>query len=364
MTDRRSSKIEDRKPRVALLPSDDGPCGFYRVLQPMMLLEKQGKIDLYLRRLENGYAFAPTWFDEADVVVVQRLQGAIPTPDQYSHALAFEDAVKAAGKRVVYEIDDDLARTSSGPTRSARVNATSRLVASCGWFTTTTHYAAKHLGGGHPAPRVIPNGLDVEMWRPPGYIPRSNRQTSRVRIVYAASRMHAADVQHLINPFRWIANRFPLVRFVLAGERYPELLRALGGRMEYAGQVSMKEWPAFARSLDGDIWVAPLQDSRFARSKSNLKWLEATAVGAAVVASPTEPYRVGPDGEPWKERPMFHARTGVEWTLALEHLVEHPEKRRALVERSIAVVHKHYTAQHTADAWMKVIQEVTDAGRF
>lgn len=380
--DRRAASRDDLRPlTVAALPSDDGPCGFYRIHQPLGLLARQGKIELGTRKLDDGrYAVSAPWLEQADVTILQRLGGPVapadtgnPT-DAEAYGLAFLHDVETNARRVVYEIDDDLENVTGnspdytdGPAHRAQAFATRKLMAACRLVTTTTREAADRLAGVNQERRVIPNGVDLELWRPPGYTPRCDQSDAQrgdeIRIVYAASRNHRTDALMLLNPFRYIAANYANVRFVLAGARYDALMDALGNRIEYAGSVSrMADWPEFARSLRGDIWVAPLENSRFARSKSPLKWIEATAVGAAVVASDVVAYSAGPDGQPWQGRPPLGlARSTVEWGIALAHMVESAELRRQMVALSMEVVAANYTAQHSADAWLRVLEEV--AGR-
>lgn len=49
--------------------------------------------------------------------------------------------------------------------------------------------------------------------------------------------------------------------------------------------ISTPEFPSVVASIKPDIYIAPLQENLFNSAKSNLKLLEATAVGAAVVPS-------------------------------------------------------------------------------
>lgn len=359
-----------------MLPSDEGPCGFYRVIQPLELLELHGKIQLERYALPDGRpAITTDLMRECDVTILQRVGAqppvSNPTPNQ-EHALYFARDVWKYGHKIVYEIDDDLENVVTNDpdfqdtaAHRARAHATRELMRSCRIVTTTTYEAAKRLESIHKTRRVVPNGLDLELWRPPGYTPRCDETEAQtggeVRIAYAASKYHVDDVRLLINPFKAMAAAHPNVRFVFAGGRYPVLLDALGDRAEHVGEVGMGSWPEFARSLRADIWVAPLVDSRFARSKSNLKWLEATAVGAAVVASDVVTYNRGPVGEPWFVPPMGLARSSMEWMIALEHLIVSAQLRRDLVRRSFGLLGQHYTAQHTADAWMRVIEEVCAA---
>lgn len=376
--DRRSINAPDNNlPRVAVLPSDRSACGFYRVLQPLRLLHEQGKIQLLLHEYDDGrFGIHPGM--KFDVWVVQKPGGALYPGDEMEEA--FLGDVKRNGPRVVYEVDDDLERVpkenpvqkpSSFPGYIAR---TRELIRACRLVTTTTPYAAENLRRVHPEVRVVPNGVDWKLWARRhgdrlcdgpqcltcgGVAPLAPRRpgVDDLRLVWAASPNHVEDARLLIGPFRELFRKYGHIKLVLAGGRFPQLEAALpASRVEYAGAVAdINDWPGFARLLRPDIWLAPLVDSKFARSKSNLKWLEGTALMVPVVASDVEPYRADPDGE---MLPCARVRTTREWVQALSLLIESAEHRAFLAAEAFHVAGQHYTAQHSADAWMRVIDEV------
>ncbi len=83
------------------------------------------------------------------------------------------------------------------------------------------------------------------------------------------------------------------------------------------------------------IGLAPLADTEFNRYKSDLKWLEYTALGLPVVASDLEPYR--------SIRDHITGRVLADgdvsgWADALQELAEDATARTLLVERAWAEV--------------------------
>lgn len=364
MIDRRSSSLPDSPiPTVMARPSDRSACGFYRVLQPLRLLHAQGKINLVMHEQPDGtFAIGPGKFD---VLILQKVGGALEPGDKDAADLLADLKRPDIGRKVVYEIDDDLFRvTKENPVIHPSkfpgfIERTKQLMRACRLVTTTTAYAAANLRRIHPEVRVVPNGIDLGVWRD-GYEEPDNGD--QVRIVWAASPNHVEDARLLIGPFRQIAREFPRVKLITAGGFFPSLVDC-GARVEHAGELldvpdKMANWPRFARSLRADIWLAPLVDSRFARSKSPLKAIEGTAAGAAVIASDVEPYRVGPDGSPWVVPPWGLVRNTREWVIALRNLILHARFRRELAAQALDVVRKHYTAQASADRWLAVIHEV------
>ena len=78
------------------------------------------------------------------------------------------------------------------------------------------------------------------------------------------------------------------------------------------------EYPRFLKSLNPDICLAPLEDNRFNRSKSNIKALESVAMGVPLVASDLEPYKGLPGT----------TNNDEEFISLIEELAETPKLRR------------------------------------
>ena len=74
--------------------------------------------------------------------------------------------------------------------------------------------------------------------------------------------------------------------------------------------------------LNFDIGIAPLLDSHFNRSKSNLKWLEVAAIKAPVVASDLVTYGNIKNGVTG-----YLARTEDDWYKYLSKLIKNDELR-------------------------------------
>ena len=60
--------------------------------------------------------------------------------------------------------------------------------------------------------------------------------------------------------------------------------------------ANILDYPKFMAKFSFDIGIAPLRDNFFNRAKSNLRWLEYSALGIPCVASNVEPMRCINDG--------------------------------------------------------------------
>lgn len=397
---------------VALLPSDAGGCGFYRVFQPLLELQRRGEVRLLcsiavphpdpvaraqgLVHLESvghhafpvirhalefgAFGLAERDAVVADVVIVQKGGGRGSGKAQELDLLA---QIKAHDRKAIYEVDDALdLMTPDNPSyeedilcNPGYIERARQIMKACHVVTCTTERLAEHLRRqGLPRVRVVPNAVDLPLWQqrldadgwerlpgapadapaaPPG-ASTPPRVEGQVRVGWLASRNHVADSALLIKPFKALARRFGgRVKFVLAGGFYPELKRALGDHLEFHAGVSVDQLPALARWLRLDVAVAPLVGTSFDACKSALKMQEAAALGVPCVASYAGPYKdVEAFGGP-------RVRNANDWVTAIAELVEDSERRaRVAAEQLRQVVARGLTVERQADALLDVLREV------
>ncbi|MEY2668908.1 MAG: hypothetical protein RJA59_1546, partial [Pseudomonadota bacterium] len=191
--------------KVAVLTSDEGGCGWYRLIQPLRRLERRGEVTLTARvTMRDGRRIpcilGSDW-DAADVVLIQKAASDEILVELGRH-----------GAKTVFEIDDDLDRITKDnpchreeilpqPGLLTRMRRNARL---CRLLTCTTPHLAGALKAWHGTRRVVPNGIDLDLWRP--CVPRGDGQ---VRIGYLASRAHVEDARLVARPLRRICDDHP-----------------------------------------------------------------------------------------------------------------------------------------------------------
>lgn len=198
------------------------------------------------------------------------------------------------------------------------------------WLTTTGPELAHVLRNRRPEYKmgstgVIPNFISDVYQHPP------IKHDDKVVIGYFGGTSHFADLNESGFPkaLRDIMKKYKQVHFRAAG--VPLDIPMPASRESF---VDGKRGEAWAReifpTLGMDIAVAPLLDNLFNAGKSNIKWQEATRMGAAVVASNLGPYKPLSDAAIRKV-----GNTRAEWYDALEELLS-PAKRKAQVEAAQA----------------------------
>lgn len=142
---------------------------------------------------------------------------------------------------------------------------------------------------------------------------------------------HAHDLEMILPALVRYLRRNPEIEFELFGSiPLPDALREFGDRVTMAPPV--RGYAEFLQSFaerNWDIGVCPLVKSAFNEVKANTKWVEYTAVGAAVIASRETVYDDCGSGGC-----AILADSNAEWLDALERLTDDPAERFRQVSRA------------------------------
>lgn len=340
-----SSKGEPLK--IVVFPSDRWGCGYYRMLMPSMKL------------VERGHKVAIAWDylnypRDADVYHFQR----ITTPA----GLRAMRALKAAGKLVMMDMDDDLFHLYPGhPSawyfgkgyqclncgnaimssdmkkcprcKSDNIEFQDRLKVCADafgvidWLTVSTPELQERFGMETRNMRsvVIPNFVDMRSFE--GLPEKGEEYTA---IGWFGSFTHTLDLSEiggLVN----ILTEYPENHiFVTAGESSENLMKLLSpsdALLEHIHELSpvdLSEYPEILKNID--IGLAPIRDNQFNRCKSELKAMEYGAAGCPVIASAVAPYK----------RYIEHGVNGFlvnkpkEWKKYTKILLDDPELRKKM----------------------------------
>lgn len=235
-----------------------------------------------------------------DLVVVHRLPWGAATP--------WIDAARKIGAGVVFSADDlvfdeefachkgilhpgdPLQRRAARRSVEGMAEAIQRSDA----VLVSTEFLAREaatLGKPTVVVRNLP-GVELLARSEAAFRARLRRQASRIddRILlgyFSGSATHDADLADMAGALSEALVRFPNARLLVAGEaRLPENLRGFEerGMVQRHPFVAWADLPALLATVD--VNLAPLDLTRpFCHAKSEVKWLEAAAVGVPTVAS-------------------------------------------------------------------------------
>jgi len=266
--------------------ADRTGCGTLRMMQPMDALADATDRHIVYNEALKTKGFMPK------VLVGQRVCKDGPSR-LWAHIAGNEHRPK-----LVYELDDDLwnvapsnavaydwfmngydARTREY--HNVQENLASNI-ALADRVTVTTPALAELVGKFNDDVRIIPN-----------YIPRwvlgwDRPKRDRLTVGWMGSATHAMDWDQAAPHVRRFLERNPEIGFHLIGGSYGAWFKLPEAQMRVTPWINGVEnvW----RAIDFDVALAPLRPHVFNRSKSNLKALEAAALGIPIIASDCGPY--------------------------------------------------------------------------
>jgi len=199
---------------------------------------------------------------------------------------------------------------------------------------------------------VIPNLVDLDTY-PTGPIQKKPKE--RLKIGYIGGSTHLGDFIYRNADF-WGALSFILGKYHDKVELeilglFPDMITKDFPHYTWRpGSSDVYEYFKLLRehTFDWDIAVAPLEDSLFNDSKSNIKWIESSMVGAAFVGQQDTPYNCVING-----KTGFTCGSMKQYIDAFEALINNAQLRYNIVEAARKQIATNYSIQAKGDLWVK-----------
>ncbi len=291
---------------------------------------------------------ASTVPEPADVVVAERTLRPGATVRE---AEALVEKVRRFGARLAYTLDDNLLDPQHIPLATRILvrflcrEADAVLVATDALACRLARLARRVI--------VLPNALDEQL-----FVAGEARQGTpgeRRRIGYMGTWTHERDLALLVQPLRHILRSYrDRVSLEVVGGASPGFLTVFEGCAvrELRVPPPQVEYPAFVawlrRHARWDVAVAPLEDTAFTRCKSDIKFLDYSALGIAGVYSHVPAYAgTVRDGETG----LLVANDPQAWTDALVELLDNARLRTTLAGNAEAYVRAERILARRAPAW-------------
>jgi glycosyltransferase involved in cell wall biosynthesis len=313
---------------------------------------------LFTSHLEEGYC---EW---ADIIAIQRQVD--------SKVRAMMNKYRALGKKIIYEIDDFFhSLPVSNPVmpsfrqRPDWLRNMECLIYQSDALIVSTPELAKQYGRFNQNTNIVPNHLDLGAFPIDRIEPNSS--SANVRIGWAGSTTHDADMPHMIEAMDMILKEFPQTTMVFMGADYRHLFEDIPlNRMEWIPNTYHHEMPVeeyYENLVDAqlDIGLAPLEDNLFNRCKSDIKIFEYMALGIVPVASDVEPYsnilkQTNAEGTKYG----FLAKNTKQWYRRIKTLIEDPGTRYAMGMAGLDKTWTERNLNRMADRYEEIIQKVMD----
>jgi hypothetical protein len=333
-------------PRAVNYLADYGGCSFYRCMAPNSMLNLYNKaVVLELTTM----VLDPRFYQGIQAVKIQRQA----TPIQKEFVKVLKELSKQNGFKLIYEIDDivfredipDYNRNKDAFTSDEIRGSILDIMNMCDEVTVTCDFMRDYFieKTGNKATTVIPNYL-LKWWFDRYYnldklIKGYEKNKKKPVISIFASGTHvdvvnrvnqADDFAHVVNAvmktrkdYQWQfygCYPLPLKPFVDSGE------------IIYKEWVQLPDFPASMAESGTQLTFAALQDNNFNRAKSNIKLLEAGAMGLPCVC---------PDMVTYKDA-LLKYKTGDEFIDQIKYALKDQTRYADLCKKSRAFTDNYW----------------------
>lgn len=224
-------------------------------------------------------------------------------------------------------------------------------------FIVSTGYLKEKLGEMYPGKpiHVIPNAIDFSLWdNVKGDGKMEPKKDGVVRMIYTGCANHGGDMDMVKPVILALLDEFPNLEFIIAQD-LGTFKDVKHDRLKVLDRwVSIVDYPSMVKGWDADIGLAPLRDHNFNRAKSNLRWLEYSALKIPTVASAVRPFneciKNGSDG--------FLASDRKGWYETLKTLINDAVARNAVGLMAYEKVKENFNMDKVAEQYRAVLEEI------
>ena len=279
---------------------------------------------------------------------------------------------------IITDIDDDLDnvptynsgwRSFHPGTRTQRIVKTQLTYSDAISFSTEPLATSLGYLAKDKSSAVLQNWIDVNSWDHPTAPDRSKDKSIRLLITGGSGRY--GDWEIFREPLEWAlkhydGNSTPTLRVFFIGGTPDWVLPYMSDKQNARNNRVFYVQPAptvtlfnrLVRYISPDIVISPTIKNEFNRSKSGLKYLEASLAGAAFLCTDWPTYSVAPKG-----CCLRADNTPTQWKESLAALIEDPALRGQLVEKAREHVLDSCLAEQHIQQRVQFYEEVISARR-
>ena len=299
---------EQELPRFLNYYADYSGCGHWRMIWPEQVMNAHNKAVVHGTTVMN---VDPRYYVQAKGVRIQRQA----TPQQLEFVKFLRQLADQNNFRLIYEIDDicfaedipDYNKYKTAFTDPAIRKSAQEMMAMCDEITVTCPFMRDYYREktGNNNVTVIPNFMP-KFWLDRFYdanrtMESYDRNKKKPRILYAGSGAHfdveqrvkfKDDFHHVNDIIRKTVDKYQWV--FLGAHPLPIIDLVRSGKVEFHPWKRLYEYGQGLYDLNVNMLVAPLQDNIFNRSKSDLKYIEASALGLPIACQDMCTYENAP----------------------------------------------------------------------
>lgn len=288
--------------------ADYSGCGFWRMIWPEHILNAYNKMVVHGTTV---MCFDERWYSDVKAVRIQRQA----TPGQLQFVKYLRGLSDKLNFRIIYEIDDIVFREDIPDYNKFKVaftdpvirNTSQEIMNLCDEMTVTCDFMKEYYKSktGHKNVTVIPNYMP-KFWMGHFYDEkeigkRYEKNRKRPRVLYPGSGAHfdvdnrvkgRDDFGHVVDTVIKTRNKY---KWVFLGA-YPLQVKPyiVSGEMEFQPWTELYDYPQAVHNLKANVLVAPLENNTFNKAKSDLKYIEACALGMPGICQDLVTYENAP----------------------------------------------------------------------
>lgn len=239
-------------------------------------------------------------------------------------------------------------------------------------LVVTTRHLGKTYAEFNENVYVVPNSLDFKGDRKfIGWDAVAPRKHKGTRIGWIGGRAHFNDLMLVAPALREVLEQNKDVTLCLVNSALKLSCEALGKKYPFEGlknvfyadrSVAINRYASFMASFGYDIGIAPLVDCNFNRSKSNLRWLEYSALKTPTVATDISHFQesIEPNvtGVLVPENDLQRWKDGIQW------LVSDTRVRETIGRNAYKRVKKDFNVARNAPEYLRLLRRIAGAGSF
>ncbi|MDI6788497.1 MAG: glycosyltransferase [Planctomycetota bacterium] len=362
--------------RITYFKADNGACGIYRLDNPLLEVKKSKKAQVF--RVDKGDSLLRN-LDclEADIFVIPRLAGK----DLLQHMKKFQNG----GKKLVVDHDDFLfsiqpLMRSYGEFGTEevrykmpdggiidvwkdgvnfniqenveRLDGVAKALEQADLVTVTTDILAEAYKKYNPNIVALPNCIDMDLWE---RLPLK-RETDEFRLYWGGGDSHYGDWMLMPDILRAIMDKYKNTKLIIQGTLFTASTKNLPqDRIIHRKWVDTHAYPYTTAIIDPDLALIPLEDTKFNRCKSNIKWVEMAALGVPCVTSHVTPYKeyAAEDNGVYIENNNKDA-----WIDGISYMIDNADKRKEFADNAKKTVVKHFDIKTQYPKWIQAYEGI------
>lgn len=336
------------RPKVVVYSLDHKvwACAVIRILAPMQYLNWD--VVWAAKQDSAGFSFDLEVAHKADLIIIQRHFPAAFTERALRSILRLKVPI-------IYDLDDAFLDVSSVHPHhkilSERVPYIRWLLKEADLISVSTKPLQESLKKYTTRPIVVqPNLVDWTLFDKP-----ASQRINQFNFLISGTATHQGDWSIIEEPLAEILNVYKKdVNAIFFGEiphkfsNHPSA-RLINFQPDYASYATC------LRELDIHAALTPLEDTKFNRCKSNIKWLEYSAAGISGIFSDITPYNSSIKNG---ETGLLVRNSADAWFHGMKQLLENPEAASAMIVNARGEVREHYSIQASSDAYAAVFNDL------